>query len=119
MTIESKEKALPGYKSLAEVQKKQISILEGVLEESRISNYNLGKLNKTESKRLDLDILSHELVIVYRKRASRATWMQVFVGVAALTLAVITFWSGAAVINRDNPAVIMITDAVKTLLRGL
>ena len=38
MTIESKEKALPGYKSLAEVQNKQVKLLWKMLEENRIGN---------------------------------------------------------------------------------
>jgi len=41
MSTEGKEKALPGYKSLAEVQKKQIEITEELLIEQRITNDSL------------------------------------------------------------------------------
>jgi hypothetical protein len=123
MTIESQEKALPGYKSLADVQKELILEQRLANELSRLGNLKadrlieLGKaLNVTERKRLDLDIISHDLVISYRKKASRATWMQVFVGVAALGIAVIALYSGAVDINSDNPLIIMITNISKELM---
>jgi len=122
MTIESKEKALPGYKSLAEVQKELIIEQRLGNELSRISNIKADRLielgeelNLIESKRLDLDVISHDLVISYRKKASRATWMQVFIGVAALSLAGTVFYLEMATVNKDNPIVQFVAKVIGAL----
>ena len=104
-TLESK--AAPKHEEAIKETRVTNVLLRELIVESRI-------LNCTESKRLDLDVISHDLVISYRKKASRATWMQVFIGVAALGIAMIALYSGAVDINKDNPVVIMITEAVKS-----
>lgn len=103
MNDESKEKALPGYKSLAEVQKELII-------EQRFTNELLRILITVERGRSEFDVVTHEKWEDAKKKASRATWMQVAIGVAALGVAMIALSSGAVDIE---PIMTMMTDAVK------
>jgi hypothetical protein len=89
MTIEGKEKALPGYKSLAEVQKKQIdqndtiikqnrdiiNLLGEQLTEQKTNNKELVKINKYKEgqKKGDIKYRTHD---VHIKRQS--TYLNVF-----------------------------------------
>lgn len=75
MTTESKEKALPGYKSLAERQKEQTNVLWKILEEHRIGNYHLDKINnyKEEQKQGDIKYRNHDVRI-----KSQSTYLNVF-----------------------------------------
>ena len=53
--------------------------------------------------------------MIARKKESKATWMQVVIGVVALTFTMAGFYFGVMDLNRDNPAVIMVHDAVKAI----
>jgi hypothetical protein len=49
---------------------------------------------------------------------ARATWMQVFIGVAALTLAVTVVWIDLAIVNKDHAVFRILSETAKSLLGG-
>lgn len=75
MTTESKEKALPGYKSLAEVQKEQLKQNETIIEQNEAMIKLLETLNdyKEGQKQGDIKYRTHD---VHIKRQS--TYLNVF-----------------------------------------
>ena len=75
MTTESKEKALPGYKSLADVQKETLAVQKDILIEQRIANYNLDKLNdyKENQKQGDKKYRTYDVRV-----KSQSTYLNVF-----------------------------------------
>lgn len=93
MTIESTEKALPGYKSLADVQKKQIEaienqteVLDDILIENRISNHELNKINKYKEaqKQGDIKYRTHDM-----RTKKHSTYLNVFgLFIAGVALAI-------------------------------
>ena len=76
------------------------------------------ELNKTEKGRSEFDVVTHDQWKEAKKKAAHATWMQVFIGMAALAVAMGGLYSGAIELNRDNPAIIMIHDAYKEIERA-
>ena len=95
---------------------------EEMIAELRINSHltmenglKLDELIRIEKGRSDFDVATHDQWKDAKRKASRATWMQVFVGVAALAVAIGGLYSGAIELNRDNPAIIILHDAVKAM----
>jgi CHASE3 domain sensor protein len=93
-----KQRAAPKHaelvRLLAEQQKSQI---DQQLQNVTIIDL-LQELVDIERGRSEHDLLTH-------RKATRTTWMQVFIGVAALGVAVIALWSGVVDVNKDNAMV--------------
>lgn len=100
-----KQRAAPKHtelvRLLAEQQKAQI---DQQLQNVAIIDL-LQDLVDIERGRSEHDLLTHEQWQDAKRKATRATWMQVFIGVAALGVAVIALWSGVVDVNKDNAMV--------------
>ena len=82
---------------------------------TRLNGMKLDRIIEIELGRSDFDVVTHDQWKIAKKKASKATWMQVAVGVAALAVAMGGLYSGAIELNRDNPAIIMLHDALKVM----
>jgi hypothetical protein len=100
-----KQRAAPKHaelvRLLAEQQKAQI---DQQLQNVAIIDL-LQDLVDIERGRSEHDLLTHEQWQDAKRKATRATWMQVFIGVAALSLAGTVFYLEMAMVNKDNPIV--------------
>ena len=95
---------------------------EEMIAELRINSHltmenglKLDELIRIEKCRSDFDVATHDQWKEAKKKAAHATWMQVFIGIAALAVAMGGLYSGAIELNRDNPAIIMMHDAYKEI----
>ena len=84
MSDESKEKSLPGYKSLAEVQNKQIEILEEILKEHKIGNKELIKINKKKDRQYKNDSTQYEKWEWQKKKDGRISLFLLLLAIIAL-----------------------------------
>ena len=99
MTTESKEKALPGYKSLASVQKQSITIQGELLIEQRITNDFLEDLIKLHTEHND------NWKRLKRKEGRLTMWLLVLANIALYVD-----------ISRDDSVAVSIAYALKGLL---
>ena len=127
MSLESK--AAPKHEALVYALNLHSLKLDRIIEQNdeiigqNIEVISLNKeLNETEKGRSEFDVVTHEQwaeakaeTVIARKKESKATWMQVVIGVVALTFTMAGFYFGVMDLNRDNPAVIMVHDAVKAI----
>jgi len=80
MTTESKEKSLPGYKSLAEVQRETLAVAKDQLAETKTGNKELVKINKYKEEQKQGDI-------TYRKYDMRMKKQSTYLNVFGLLMA--------------------------------
>ena len=99
MGIESKEKALPGYKSLADVQRETLLVQKDLLTEQRLGNYALNKL-------IDLHTEQNDNWKRLKRKEGRLTmWLLVLANIALYVD-----------ISRDDSVAVSIAYALKGLL---
>lgn len=106
MTIESKEKALPGYKSLAEVQKATLAIQEELLIEQRITNYLLWGINEKKDRQYENDSSQYAKWEWQKKKDGRISLLVLMLAIAALSID----------IARDDSIAVGIAQSLKGLI---
>ena len=109
MSKESEEKALPGYKSLADTQREQNLQTQNMISQNEIIILLLDRLCTLKENQHANDSTWREKWLHEKKIGGRKTLAQILLGCTAVYLGIID-------INKDNAIVIGFTDALSGLL---
>jgi hypothetical protein len=112
MSEESKEKALPGYKSLADTQKEQNLQTQNIISQNEIIILLLDRLCTLKEVQFQNDSAQYEKWQKEKVRGARVSFIQVAVGIVAVWLGIIEF-------NGDNPIVSGFGQMLARLTGGL
>jgi len=86
-------------------QTKIIEALELMHKDNVISNIILADILQSKAEQAEVVALWQERCEVINKAKSRGTWVQVFIGVIAVAIAIIPLWLGLTRLSPENPAV--------------
>ncbi len=89
--------------------------LDMLYKEQVISNIILADILQSKADQAEVVVLWQLRCEEINKAKSRGTWMQVFIGVAALSLAGTVFYLEMATVNKDNPIVQFVAKVIGAL----
>ena len=109
MTTEAREKALPGYKGLADAQREQTALTQNAISQNEIVILLLDRLCTLKENQHDNDSSWREKWLEEKRSGNKKTLAQILIGCIAVYLGVIE-------LNKENAIVSGFIDGTTSLL---